>query len=321
MPRSAFKQVDVFTQVPFQGNPVAVILDADGLDAEQMQRIARWTNLSETTFVLLPTQAGADYRVRIFTPGSELPFAGHPTLGTAHALLEAGRIAPREGQLVQECGVGLVRLTVTPAGPSDAASISFEMPEAAFTPLDAAQTEALEAVLAGAVGRLDHGAAATGASRAQILRGPAPLLVDAGPRWLVAELDSAEAVLAVRPDFERMKALDADLHSTGVVIFGEHPAGHPSRIEVRAFAPSCGIAEDPVCGSGNGCVAAFIRHTGQVERIGHDIVSTQGGAIGRAGVLRLSMADDVIRVGGSSVTCVDGTLALSLGPVGLCRSA
>jgi PhzF family phenazine biosynthesis protein len=293
MPTSAFKQVDVFTAVPFLGNPVAVVLDATSLGTEQMQRIARWTNLSETTFVLPPTQPGADYRVRIFTPGSELPFAGHPTLGTAHALLEAGRIAPREGRLVQECGVGLVNLTVAPAGPQGPALILFEMPAAAFTPLDAAQLAALEAALG-----------------APVRRDPAPLLVDAGPRWLVAELASAAAVLAVQPDFARIQALDAALHSTGVVIYGEHPAGQASRIEVRAFAPSCGIAEDPVCGSGNGCVAAFVRHTGQLERIGRDIVSTQGGAIGRAGVLRLNIGDDAIRVGGASVTCVEGSLAL-----------
>src|SRR5437899_2889774 len=123
----AFKQVDVFTKVPFRGNPVAVVLDGTGLDAERMQRIANWANLSETTFVLPPTEAGADYRVRIFTPGSELPFAGHPTIGTAHALLKAGLVNARRGLLVQECGAGLVRLQVEVDSEGER-SIAFELP-------------------------------------------------------------------------------------------------------------------------------------------------------------------------------------------------
>jgi PhzF family phenazine biosynthesis protein len=129
-----FKQVDVFTSVPFGGNPVAVVLDARGLSESQMQRIANWTNLSETTFVLPPTQPEADYRVRIFTPRAELPFAGHPTLGTAHALLEAGKITARNGRLTQECATGLIALTVSTAD-SDTVQIAFDLPSPSFSPL------------------------------------------------------------------------------------------------------------------------------------------------------------------------------------------
>lgn len=168
MQRFTIKTVDVFTDTPFRGNPVAVVFDADGLSDRQMQRIANWTNLSETTFVLPATAAGAagvagaaraDYRVRIFTPGAELPFAGHPTIGTAHALLEAGRIAPRGGRLVQECGAGLVELRV------DGRDIAFTLPAPTIAPLDDAQAAGLQAILGT---RLDD-----------TVR---PCLVDVGPR-------------------------------------------------------------------------------------------------------------------------------------------
>src|SRR5574337_1635154 len=148
-----FKQVDVFTSVPFSGNPVAVILDARGLSESQMQRIANWANLSETTFVLPPTQAEADYRVRIFTPHVELPFAGHPTLGTAHALLEAGKIAARNGRLTQECAKGLIALTVS-TGESNTVQIAFELPLPSFSPLSTNQVDELEEIIGAAeIGR------------------------------------------------------------------------------------------------------------------------------------------------------------------------
>jgi PhzF family phenazine biosynthesis protein len=293
MPSSAFQQVDVFTSVPFLGNPVAVVLEADGLDSAAMQRIARWTNLSETTFVLRPTQPGADYRLRIFTPGAELPFAGHPTLGSAHALLRAGRITPRDGRLVQECAAGLITLTVEPGEDGAAPTLLFDLPRPNFSVLSAAQQDALETLLG-----------------QPLCREPAPLLVDVGPRWLVAELESAAAVLALQPDLERMKALDTELRSTGLTVFGAHPTGAEAAIEVRSFAPLHGVPEDPVCGSGNGCVAAYIRRQGLVGRIGLRYTASQGSAIGRAGRIRLIIEDDAIRVGGHSVTCVEGRLAL-----------
>ena len=286
-----FRQVDVFTNVPYRGNPVAVVLDAAGLDAEQMQRIAHWTNLSETTFVVPATTDEADYRVRIFTPASELPFAGHPTIGTAHALLEAGLVTARNGTLVQECGAGLVRLEVG----EDAAlgrSIGFELPPPALRELDDAQVAELVEIL--------------GTPLSPSVR---PMLVDVGPRWVVAQLPSAAAVLAATPDRQRMKAHDLALGSTGVVVFGEHPPGGAAKVEVRAFAPSCGIDEDPVCGSGNGCMAAFIRETGLLGRFGERFVSSQGRAIGRDGRVRIEIGPDRIRVGGAAVTCIDGTIA------------
>jgi PhzF family phenazine biosynthesis protein len=291
MARHPFKTVDVFTATPFLGNPVAVVFDAGGLSTAQMQRIANWTNLSETTFVLPPTQPGADYRVRIFTPGSELPFAGHPTIGTAHALLEAGLGAPRDGVLVQECAAGLVRLDVTRAA-DGARWIAFDLPPATITPLDAAETDELARI----VGTPPAGSAP-------------PCLVDMGPRWIVAQLPDARAVLAAVPDLGRMKAHDAAAGNTGVIVFGAHAAGHATRIEVRAFAPAHGIPEDPVCGSGNGAVAAYLRHTDQVNAFGRDFLASQGAAVGRAGIVRLSIGPHAIRVGGNAVTCVEGNLA------------
>jgi PhzF family phenazine biosynthesis protein len=291
MARIPFKTVDVFTAVPFLGNPLAVVFDADDLSTAQMQRIANWTNLSETTFVLRAAQPGADYRVRIFTPGAELPFAGHPTIGTAHALLEAGRIAPKDGALVQECAAGLVALAVHHAD-DGARWLSFELPPPAITPLDGAHADDLAQMLG-----------------TPLARGAQPCLVDAGPRWVVAQLPDAAAVLAAAPDLQRMRANDLRNGHTGVLVFGPHAAGSKARIEVRAFAPAHGIAEDPVCGSGNGAVAAYLRHTGQLDTFGRDYLASQGVALGRAGFLRLSIDASTIRVGGNAVTCVDGHLS------------
>lgn len=293
MPALPFKQVDVFTRKPFMGNPVAVVLDGAALSTEQMQQIANWTNLSETTFVVPVTDAQADYHVRIFTPHAELPFAGHPTIGTAHALLEAGMVKATDGVLVQQCRVGLVRLKVE-AGQDGAQSISFSLPEPAITPLDEAQCDELEAVLG-----------------LRVDRGHTPCLVDVGARWIVAQLDSAQAVLDARPDFVRMKEQDRKGRHTGVVIFGPHNDGRAARIEIRAFAPAHGIDEDPVCGSGSGTVGAFIRHTGQVGRFGSAFVASQGVVVNRDGQLRLAVSEKAVEVGGNSVTCVDGVLRVS----------
>lgn len=286
-----FKTVDVFTNVPFKGNPVAVVLDAAGLSTVQMQHIASWTNLSETTFVLPPTTPGADYQVRIFTPGAELPFAGHPTIGTVHAVLEAGIVQTKDGALVQQCGVGLVRLRVEEAG-QGAPWISFELPEPSLTALDAREAGQLESILG-----------------ADLEVNATPYLVEVGARWVVAQLTSARAVLACEPDLLRMKEHDRKGRHTGVIIFGPHDPGSSAGIEVRAFAPAHGVNEDPVCGSGTGAVAAYLRHTRQLDSFGRDFLATQGEMVGRAGVLRLSISDEAILVGGQALTCVDGTLA------------
>jgi PhzF family phenazine biosynthesis protein len=289
----SFKQVDVFTSTRFKGNPVAVVLRADGLTTAQMQQIANWTNLSETTFVLPPTDSAADYRVRIFTPNSELPFAGHPTIGTAHALLEVGSIQAQNGVLVQQCGAGLIRLQVN-REPDGTQWIAFELPQPGLSPLDEAQRQELAGLLGCA-----------------LKPGVVPQVVDVGPRWQVVQLPNAQAVLAAKPDLLRMEIHDRANGYTGVVIFGEYlePAA-PARIEVRAFAPAFGVDEDPVCGSGNAAVAAFISGTGQVPHFGCELLSAQGAIMGREGLLRLSLGHDSIRVGGHAITCIEGEIRI-----------
>ncbi|MBI6906812.1 PhzF family phenazine biosynthesis protein [Pseudomonas palleroniana] len=292
MKNVCFKQVDVFTSQRYKGNPVAVVLQADGITDAEMQQIANWTNLSETTFVIAKTEKAADYRVRIFTPGSELPFAGHPTIGTAHALIEAGLVIPTDGVVIQECGAGLIRLDVT----VDAAGeqqIAFELPKPKITPLDDAEINRLETSLG-----------------SPLLREFAPCLVDVGARWVVAQLSSAEAVLENRPALEPMKADNLQAKATGVIIFGEYKDESASDVEVRAYAPACGVSEDPVCGSGNGAMAAFIRHTGQTQYFGENVQASQGLILGRAGIIHLNIQDEAIKVGGQAVTCIDGQITL-----------
>jgi len=289
--RVPFKQVDVFTHIPFGGNPVAVVLDAERLDASRMQRVASWTNLSETTFVLPPTQPGADYRVRIFTPRAELPFAGHPTLGTAHALLEARKIVARNGRLTQECDAGLVALTVF-ASENGAVQIAFDLPSPSFTALEADQIDELEGILG-----------------AEVLRNRTPMFVNVGPTWTIVQFADANAVLSLRPDMARLAAFDLRTESTGVVAFGAHAQGADAAMEVRAFAPSQGVNEDPVCGSGNGAVAAFVRDAGLVELFGSCYTASQGAVVGRSGKLSISIdVSGTIRVGGQSITCIDGAI-------------
>lgn len=280
-----FKQVDVFTSKPFKGNPVAVIMDANGLTTDQMQTIANWTNLSETTFVLTPTKELADYRVRIFTPKNELPFAGHPTIGTAYALLEAGVIEAKNGKIIQECGLGLVTLSLQKD--DDTLNISFELPKPDITPLNSNQVDKLEKILG-----------------CPIDREVTPAIVNVGPRWLVAHTSDGNTVLSTKPKFAELTVHDTELDITGICIYGEWSENH---IEVRSFAPVCGVNEDPVCGSGNGSVAAFIRFHDSKERI---IRSSQGNALGREGSINLTIADDKILVGGSAVTCIQGTIAV-----------
>lgn len=285
----AFKQVDVFTSQAFKGNPVAVIMDASTLTSEQMQAIANWTNLSETTFVLPATDSQADYQVRIFTPQNELPFAGHPTIGTAHALLEAGLITAKEGKLVQQCGAGLVALTV-----SELNHISFELPQPKITPLDTTQTQKLAEIL-----------------KCQIDTQWNAALVDVGARWVVLQAVNAEAVLATQPDFAALKQHDLEMKVGGATVYGFYENNDEQKhIEVRSFAPSIGINEDPVCGSGNGSVASFIRYHGILPAQNDQVMSSQGRVLGRDGQLQLNFYQDKILVGGTAVTCIDGTINL-----------
>ena len=272
-----FSQVDVFTSVPYRGNPVAVVHDADGIDDETMLRFARWTNLSETTFLLPPTDPGADYRLRIFTPSSELPFAGHPTIGSCHAWLEAGG-GPRDPEvIVQECGAGLVRVRR-----GDGRLAFEEPPLIRGGPVD---EETLERVCSG-------------------LRIPRDWIVDAqwadnGPGWVAVLLSSAAEVLGVVPG-----SVDLDI---GVV--GPFAPGSPAAFEIRAFFPLNGsTVEDPVTGSLNASVAGWLTRTG---RASPPYLVTQGTALGRTGRIFISMDDSVtIWVGGDAVTCVRGEVDL-----------
>lgn len=292
MPPAQFKQVDVFTNKPFHGNPVAVVMDAKNLSTGQMQTIANWTNLSETTFVLPPDEAEADYRVRIFTPRNELPFAGHPTIGTAHALIEEKMIVPRDGRLFQECGIGLVALNVA-SHPGEADTISFELPEPRITVLTPGQADRLETLLG-----------------CPLDRDKTPALIDVGARWIVAQTSDAGTVLETTPDYEGLRRHDKALGITGVSIFGEHGDDDYAHIEVRSFAPACGVDEDPVCGSGNGSVAAFLNHYGAGFISRQTIVSTQGKARGRRGEIKLIQVNGKIHVGGSALTCISGLITL-----------
>lgn len=288
----AYKVVDVFTSKPLLGNPVAVILDSEGLTTAQMQEIAAWTNLSETTFLLQPTTADADYRLRIFTPRGELPFAGHPTLGSAHAALEAELVMLRDGALVQECGVGLVELTAEGEGANR--RLTFRLPTAKFTALSPADVEELEAIVG-------H----------QVERNLPPAIVNVGAVWVVAQLPSAATVLGLKPDLARSAAFERRLGVTGLSVFGHHADGVEAKIEVRSFAPSCGVDEDPVCGSGNGAVAVFQRERGLLAPGGTTYVATQGLCVGRDGRVSVNVhADGQVILGGACVTCVDGILAV-----------
>ena len=272
-----FRQVDVFTEIPYGGNPLAVVLGADGLTTGEMQRFANWTNLSETTFVVEPADDRADYLVRIFTPSQELPFAGHPTLGTCHAWLEAGGTPREPGRVSQQCGAGLVTIDTSQAG------LRFAAPPLVRS------------------GPVDEQLAQHVADILKINRDEIVDLqwADNGPGWIAVLLASADAVLAVRPG-----PTDLDLG-----IAGPYPAGGPAAFEVRAFLPKNGTTdEDPVTGSLNASLAQWLLATGRAKA---PYVARQGTALGRSGEVRVTTDDDgQVWVGGSTVTCIFGTVEL-----------
>jgi PhzF family phenazine biosynthesis protein len=276
MPRQ-FCQVDVFTDTPYLGNPVAVVLGADGLDTEQMQLFARWTNLSETTFVFRPEASGADYRLRIFTPSSELPFAGHPTLGSCHAWLQAGGQPRDPGTVVQECGAGLVTIQQTPG------SLAFAAP-----PL--VRGGPVDEPVAGQVAR------SLGIARDAIVD---LQWADNGPGWIAVLLASADDVLALRPG-----PVDLDIGVAGL-----YPPGSPEALEVRAFTPLLGpLAEDPVTGSLNASLGQWLLGTG---RLTAPYVASQGTVLGRRGRVHVSRDETgQVWVGGGTVSCIRGTVEL-----------
>ena len=278
-----FQQVDVFSAVPFKGNPVAVVLDADRLSTDQMQAIARWTNLSETTFVCIPASPRADYRLRIFTPHSELQFAGHPTIGSAHAVLRKGLKPNSAGLLIQECGRGLVTLSI------DGERLFLALPTPAMRDLVAP--------------RLSDLAAALGLGADSVR---ASAIIDVGVAWITLQLADASLVRGLRPDQARIHALTPP-GIVGVTVFGLASPGTQPEIEVRSFAPAEGVPEDPVCGSGNGCVAALVRRERLIARSTY--IAGQGSCVGRDGRVEVRFGDDeTIWLGGHAVTCVEGTL-------------
>lgn len=279
--RHHFHQLDVFTATPLRGNPLAVVHAAHTLDDARMAAFARWTNLSETTFLLPPTQPQADYRVRIFTPGGELPFAGHPTLGSCQAWLAAGGQPRTPGVVVQECGVGLVPVRVEPGSQR----LAFAAP--------GCRREAVEP------GLLARVTAALGLQASQVRQAS---WLDNGPRWLALELPDAQAVLALRPDHAALKTLA----KVGVV--GAHAPGGVAQFEVRAFAAPLGVEEDPVTGSLNAGLAQWLMEDGRAPLA---YVAAQGTAMGRAGRVHVQRdADGTTWVGGDVVICVDGSVEL-----------
>jgi PhzF family phenazine biosynthesis protein len=271
----AFKQIDVFSNEPLKGNPLAVVLGADGLSDEQMAAFARWTNLSETTFVLKPTQPDADYRVRIFTTQRELPFAGHPTLGTCHAWLEAGG-KPHSDIVVQECAVGLVRIR------RDGDRLAFAAPPLIRT--GDVEEDLVERVARG----LQIG-------RDEII---AAQWVDNGPGWLAVMLADRDRVLSITPDSSLLAGL-----FVGVVA----PWGGEADFEVRAFIAGAGMAEDPVTGSLNASLAQWLIGTGRAPQ---HYIASQGTAIGHKGRVFVEKSGDDIWIGGYARTCIDGTVTI-----------
>jgi PhzF family phenazine biosynthesis protein len=302
----SYKQVDVFTHTPYLGNPLAVVMDGTGLNTAQMQHFAHWTNLSETVFLLPPTQAGADYQARIFTPGTELPFAGHPTLGSCHAWLESGGRPRNPDMVVMQCQVGLVRIRRTNA------RLAFAAPPLRRSMPDA---QVLSKVLA-ALGLSPHQVVA-----AQVL--------DNGPVWLGLLLDSADTVLAITPKLPELVGLAEGIgvaapslprHSSPLIARSNREArafGNPSPsahsmpqpdMEVRFFAPDLSMGEDPVTGSFNASLAQWLIADGHAPR---HYTATQGSSLGRAGYIHIEQdAAGQVWVGGDSVTCIDGHVTL-----------
>lgn len=280
MPSFIFKQVDVFSDQPLLGNPLAVVLGADGLSDEQMAAFARWTNLSETTFLLKPTDPRADYRVRIFTTLDELPFAGHPTLGSCHAWLESGGIAQGD-EIVQECGVGLIRIR------RDGKQLAFTAPPLLRS--GPVETDLVERVRDG-----------LGLEKGAILEAR---WADNGPGWLVVRLASRADVLALQPDNVKLEGLKIGVFAP----WNPATEGDEAQFEVRAFVPGDGMAEDPVTGSLNAAIALWVLEDGLAA---DSYVASQGAAIGRKGRVHVKRVGADVWVGGATVTCIDGRVSI-----------
>jgi PhzF family phenazine biosynthesis protein len=291
-----FVQVDAFTDRPLYGNPAAVVLNADPIPARTMQRIAREMNLSETVFMLEPSVPEADYRVRIFTPMSELPFAGHPTIAAAHCVL--ARYPDKAGAtlLRQECGIGIVPVEVI----SSPSGKLLRMTQGAPSYRAAGLSRHTVAKL-------------LGCPEADLANSPFEI-VSTGVPWLIVELSRFEAIAMLNPNLDRIARECRALSAAGLTVFVERGDGHPARIRVRTFAPGEGIAEDPVCGSGNGSVAAFLaRHKHPGAATGN-YVAEQGIEIGRDGEIHASWQREGaalhVYIGGKATDVATGRLLL-----------
>lgn len=273
-----YRCVDVFGSGPLSGNPVAVVHDADDLTDDQMAAFARWTNLSETTFLLTPTEPAADYRLRIFTPGEELPFAGHPTLGSAHAWLETGGAPATTGVVVQECGAGLVRVHTGDR-------LAFDAPPLRRSgPVDDADLDRVARAL-----------------RIEVVDVVDAAWVDNGPGWVGVLLRDAAAVSALQPDWAAFDGLD-------IGVAGLHPEGSEVALEVRAFCPGLGITEDPVTGSLQAGLGEWLTGTG---RLPASYVAAQGAALQRRGRVHVDVVGGRVRVGGETRTTIEGRVRLT----------
>ena len=279
--RRGFSQVDVFTATPLLGNPLAVVHDGSGLDDERMAQFARWTNLSETTFLLPPTSPEADYRVRIFTPGGELPFAGHPTLGSCHVWLAAGGKPKAADVVVQECKVGLVPIR---RSTSENPRLAFAAPPTVFERADAELLHRLYAALGLDAARVRDAS-----------------WMNNGPRQLTLLVDDAATVLALKPDHAALKSL------ARVGVVGPHPAGSECQFEVRFFAAASGINEDPVTGSLNAKIAQWLIDS---DRAPTRYVAAQGTAMGRAGRVHVQRDAQGTWIGGDVAECIAGSVLL-----------
>jgi PhzF family phenazine biosynthesis protein len=299
-----FKQIDVFAGAPFTGSPVSVVFDADGLDSEQMQQIAKWTNLFATTFVLSPSIPAASYQVRFFTPIAEVPFAGYPAIGTAHALVEAGVVRPNNGRLVQQCAAGLITLSIV-----DHASahrlVAFDLPDARFWTLGDIQVKELECALGVLVTQaVPVKMVDIGHRRMTALRGN---MMDCGEQRIVAQVKSTDALFSLMPNIQRMKELCASLGAVGVTIFAIQKNGAVQGIEVRSFSTVQGVVEEPLRSHVHGGVAAYVRNGKLNEILGPTFKSEQRTRSGTYGIAHVEIASTgPIRIGGKSVTRIDG---------------
>lgn len=271
-------EIDVFTAVPLMGNPVAVVFDAGALTPEQMARIANWTNFSETTFV---TGVESDaYDLRIFTPRGELPFAGHPSVGTAYALRSRGRFEPGIARVTQRCEAGPIAVRF------DGDSTFVRVPEPRVSEASTASAEVAAALGIASVSK--------------------PVRVNVGPVWIVARIESLDELRALTPDGAQVARVSTELRATGITVYSVDGP----RVEVRSFAPVEGVAEDPVCGSGNASVAAHLRYSGALDILGKRYQARQGAALGRDGRVEVAVEDDGIWIGGACTEVIRGELAL-----------